>query len=131
MERRGFARPGYGGAFSPICWKKESIWVKGNHGQNETILRCRDKGLCSYKDSDGVEHPVSYFSKKLNCHQKWYSTIEKETLILVMALEHFEVYISSSNVSVIIYTDHNPLVFLHRMRIKNRRLMSWSLRVQG
>ncbi len=36
------------GAFSPKCWKKELIWVKGNHGQNETTLRCRDNGLCSY-----------------------------------------------------------------------------------
>ena len=36
------------GAFSPVCWKKESIWVKGNHGRDETTLRCRDQGLCSY-----------------------------------------------------------------------------------
>ena len=46
MER-GSARSGYWGAFIPICWKKESIWVKGNHGWNETTLRCREKGLCS------------------------------------------------------------------------------------
>lgn len=40
---------------------------------------------------DGVEHPVSYFSKKFNQHQHVYSTIEKEALTLILALKHFEV----------------------------------------
>ena len=44
------------------------------------------------EDSNGVHRPVSYFSKKLNKHQKVYSTIEKETLALVLALQHFDVY---------------------------------------
>ena len=30
------------------------------------------------KDGNGKDHPVSYFSKKFNKHQKNYSTIEKE-----------------------------------------------------
>ena len=30
-----------------------------------------------------------------------------------------------------IYTDHNPLVFLHRMYNQNQRLMRWALIVQG
>ena len=29
------------------------------------------------EDGDGVDHPVSYFSKKFNKHQNNYSTIEK------------------------------------------------------
>jgi len=40
---------------------------------------------------DGVEHPVSYYSKKNYRHQRVYSTIEKEGLALVLALKHFEV----------------------------------------
>lgn len=81
--------------------------------------------------ADGVEHPVSYYSKKLDKHQKWYSTIEKEALALVLALEHFEVYVGGSGVPTLVFTDHNPLVFLDRMRNKNRRLMNWSLRLQS
>uniref|UniRef100_A0A3Q2CRI2 ribonuclease H n=1 Tax=Cyprinodon variegatus TaxID=28743 RepID=A0A3Q2CRI2_CYPVA len=81
--------------------------------------------------TDGVEHPVSYFSKKLYKYQRWYSTIEKEALALVLALEHFEVYVGGSSGSVVVFTDHNPLVFLARMRNKNRRLMNWSLRLQS
>ena len=43
--------------------------------------------------SDGLDHPGSYFSKKFLKYQKNYSVVEKETLGLVLALEHFDVYI--------------------------------------
>ena len=81
-------------------------------------------------DDDGVEHPVSYYSKKFNCQQKNYSTIEKEALGLVLALQHFDVYVASTGQIVTVYTDHNPLVFLNKMKNKNRRLLSWSLLLQ-
>ena len=64
------------------------------------------------EDGHGIDHPVSYFSKKFIAAQRNYSTIEQETLALLLALQHFEVYIGSSPLPVIIYTDHNPLVFL-------------------
>lgn len=67
--------------------------------------------------TDGIEHPVSYFSKKHDSHQKWYLTIEKD--------------VGLSCAPVTVYMDHNLLVFLHRMRNKNRRLMNWSLRLQA
>lgn len=81
--------------------------------------------------ADGVEHPVSYFSKKFNRHQRVYSTIEKEALALVLTLSHFEVYVGSSTQPVIVYTDHNPLVFIDRMRNGNQRIMRWSLVIQS
>jgi len=31
---------------------------------------------------------------------------------------------------IVVYTDHNPLVFINRMRDKNQRLMRWSLALQ-
>ena len=79
---------------------------------------------------DGIEHPVSYYSKKFNRHQRAYSTVEKEALALILALKHFEVYAGSSNEPTLVYTDHNPLVFLNQMRNTNRRLMRWSLFLQ-
>ena len=47
------------------------------------------------KDGNGVDHPPTYFSKKFNKHQHNYSTIEKECLSLILALQHFEVYLTS------------------------------------
>ena len=64
------------------------------------------------KASDGLDHPVSYFSKKFLKYQKNYSVVEKETLGLVLALEHFDVYLESTPFKIKVYTDHNPLTFL-------------------
>lgn len=83
------------------------------------------------EDADGIDHPICYFSRKFNKHQLNYSTIEKEALALLMALQHFEVYVGSSSLPVVVYTDHNPLVFLLRMYNQNQRLMRWSLIVQN
>lgn len=63
--------------------------------------------------------------------QQRYSTIEKEALALLLALQHFEVYVGGSPLPLTVYTDHNPLVFLLRMANSNQRLMRWSLVVQG
>ncbi len=78
----------------------------------------------------GIEHPVCYFSKKFTLCQRRYSTIEKEALALLLALQHFEVYLGGSSFPIVVYTDHNPLVFLARMCNSNNRLMRWSLIVQ-
>ena len=82
------------------------------------------------EDDNGVDHPVCYFSKKFNQHQRNYSTIEKEYLSLILALQHFEVYLASSVTPVVIFSDHNPLTFIHKMKNKNQRLLRWSLMLQ-
>ena len=73
-------------------------------------------------DKNGVEHPVCYFSKKLNQHQRNYSTIEKECLALMLALQHFEVYVSSAPSPVVVFSDHNPLTFINRMKKKSNAI---------
>ena len=78
----------------------------------------------------GVDHPVCYFPYQFNCHQKYYLTCKKETLALLLALQHFRVYLDAPVDDIVVYTDHNPLVFVNRMRDKNQRLMRWSLALQ-
>ena len=79
---------------------------------------------------NGVEHPIAYYSKKFNKHEKNYSTIEKEGLALILALQHFETYLNPSSKPVLVFTDHNPLVFINRMKNQNRRILRWSLILQ-
>ena len=43
-----------------------------------------------------TDHPILYFSKKFDKHQRNYSTINKECLALILALEHFDVYLSTT-----------------------------------
>ncbi len=81
-------------------------------------------------DGSGVERPVSFYSKKFNSFQLNYSVIEKETLALIWALQHFDVYVGSS-VPLVVYTDHNPITFLHSVHCPNRRLMRWMLYLQS
>ena len=38
------------------------------------------------EDQSGVDHPVSFFSKKFSLAQRNYSVIEKELLSLILAL---------------------------------------------
>ena len=72
----------------------------------------------------------TYFSKKLTKCQKNYSTIEKECLALLLALQHFDVYLNVTVHPILVFTDHNPLTFLHKMSNKNQRLTRWSLLLQ-
>ncbi len=65
------------------------------------------------EDANGIEHPISYYSRKFNKHQLNYSTIEKEALALLLALQLFEVYLGSSSLPIVVYTDHNPLMFFN------------------
>ncbi len=83
------------------------------------------------EDKGEINHPICYYSKKFNRSQRNYSTIEKEALALLLTLQHFEVYVGSSILPVVVYTDHNPLTFISRMRNQNQRLMRWSLIIQN
>ena len=57
-------------------------------------------------------------------------TIEKESLALILAIQQFEVYLTSSTSPIVVFSDHNPLSFLHKFTNKNQRLLRWSLLFQ-
>ena len=81
------------------------------------------------EDDDGKLHPVGYHLK-FYAHQKNYSMIEKEVLALIDSLKHFEIYVSTSASPTIMFIDHNTLVFIHKIKNTNRRLLSWRLLAQ-
>ena len=83
------------------------------------------------EDHRSLEHPIAYFSQKFSKSQRNYCTSEKEALALIMALHHFDFYLSAAQYPIRVYTDHNPLTFLNRLRDKNQRLMRWSIIFQG
>ena len=62
-----------------------------------------------------------FFKKINNVHQHYYSTIEKECLILILTMQHYDIK------PITVFSDHNHLVFLHKMTNKNRRLLNWIL----
>jgi len=101
--------------------------------QFKLCVDASDRGagaVLKQEDEHGVDHCIAYFSKKFNEHQKRYSTIEKETLGLILALNHFDVYLNPTVMLIVVYTDHNPIVFINKMKDKNSRLLRWSLNLQ-
>ena len=87
-------------------------------------------GAVLMQEQGGVDHPVCYFSRKFNDTQRRYSTIEKEALALLMSLQQFDVYLCPTITPIEVFTDHNPLVFVQKMKNKNQRLLRWSLILQ-
>ena len=64
-----------------------------------------------------IRSPCQLFFKEILKYQRNYSVVEKETLGLVLAFDHFDVYLGPTPVKIKIYTDHNPLTFLKTMKI--------------
>lgn len=66
------------------------------------------------------DKPIHYFSKTLSETQTRYSTIEKELLAIVWAIENFRHYLYGRQ--FLIVTDHKPLTFLLNPKNVNNRL---------
>ena len=64
------------------------------------------------EDPSRVDHPVCYYSKMFDSHQRNYLTVEKETLAMILSLQHFETYVSSPVAPIEVFTNHNPLVYI-------------------
>lgn len=78
-------------------------------------------------DDQGVVRPVSFFSRKFNCHHSHYSVIAKEALALIWALQHFEVDVGS--VPLVVYTDHN-LLTLFEIPSVSQSETGWTARLR-
>ena len=79
-------------------------------------------------NSSNDEHPIAYLSRKLSPREINYSTIERECLSIVWAIQSLRHYLFGTQ--FVIQTDHHPLRWLLRMKDKNQRLLRWSLILQ-
>ena len=79
---------------------------------------------------DGECHPVAYASQCINQAEQKYGVSELEVAALVYALEHFQVYLLGSKVTV--YTDHQALVssFIPYLKSQTKGILArWYLRL--
>ena len=83
--------------------------------------------LLQYHDS--IPHPVAYGSRKLMPRETRYSTVERELLGVMFAINRFKYYLLGK--SFILEVDHRPLVYLKRFKGENPRLMRWALSLQA
>ena len=81
--------------------------------------------ILSQIDTEGYDHPVAYFSRKLLSREQKYSTIEKECLAIKLGVQAFQTYLLGQE--FVIQTDHQALQWLTKFKDSNARLMRWSL----
>ncbi|KAL8559173.1 hypothetical protein ACOMHN_048420 [Nucella lapillus] len=85
-------------------------------------------GAVLLQQSDGVLHPVVFASRKLLEREKNYSTIERECLAIIWAVQKFMKFLWG--VHFILQTDHRPLTYLRTSGFKNARILRWALSLQ-
>lgn len=71
------------------------------------------------------DKPIQYVSRVLNPAQQNYSTIEKELLAIVWAIDQFKHILYGFE--FILYTDHRPLVYLFNLKNPSSKLFRWRL----
>ena len=86
-------------------------------------------GAILLQEESGVKHPVALASRKLLTSESHCSTIEKECLATVWAIQKFQNFLYGKE--FILETDHLPLLDLGKAQYgQNGRLMRWALVLQ-
>lgn len=103
--------------------------LRSPHLQEPFILRTdassSSVGAVLMQRHEGVLHPVAYASRKLLAREVRYSTIEREALALVWAIQTFHVYLLGKR--FVLQTDHQPLAYINSAKQTNSRVLRWSL----
>ena len=77
---------------------------------------------------DGKERVIAYFIRQLGMAQRNYSTIEKEALAVVSAIQDVYPYLYGFHFHL--YIDHNPLVSLKTVKVYGGCVSRWLLLFQ-
>jgi hypothetical protein len=75
----------------------------------------------------GKDRPIAYTSKGITNSERNYSTIEKELLAIIHAVQQFRPYVYGHKFTLV--TDHKPLIWLHSLKDPISRLNRWRLKL--
>jgi hypothetical protein len=74
------------------------------------------------KKEDGKKHPIAYYSKTLSAAERNYDVYNLELLAIVNAMDHWRLYLAGSPHKVIIYSDHQNLLYWKEPHKISRRV---------
>jgi hypothetical protein len=81
------------------------------------------------KKEDSKRHPIAYFSKTLNEAQRNYDVADLELLAVVMSLDNWRSFLAGSPHKVIVYLDHQNLLYWKEPHKISRRVAREVLRL--
>ena len=84
--------------------------------------------VVSQTDEKGIEQPITFASQKLNNTQRGWSTVEKESYAAMWTLQKYRNWLFAAK--IVIFCDHNPVVYLTEACSKSAKLMRWALAIQ-
>ena len=82
-------------------------------------------GAVLTQEKDGVDMPISYYSRKLNEAETRYTVTEKEALAIVAAVKHFAAYLYGKKFRIL--TDHAPLRYIFQYKATVPRITRWAV----
>ena len=85
-------------------------------------------GVLMQKGSDGILHPVGYFSDSVKASQSSWAPTTKEAFALVLAVRHWYVYLAGTE--FVLNSDHNPLVHLRTQKDPRGKFSRWILELE-
>ncbi len=80
------------------------------------------------QEHEGSTLPNAYASKKLLPREQNYSVVERECLAIVWGVGKFHKYLFGRE--FLLETDHQPLIYINKVKVANSRLMRWALLLQ-
>jgi len=84
--------------------------------------------VLSQKDMQtNLWHPIAFFSKSLDVHERNYEIYDKELLAVIRGLEEYRDYLEGHPHKVEIWSDHQNLTFFRTAQKLTRRQARWAL----
>jgi hypothetical protein len=74
------------------------------------------------KKEDGKKHPIAYYSKTLSAAERNYDVYDLKLLAIVNALDHWRPYLAGSPHKIVIYSDHQNLLYWKEPHKISRRV---------
>ena len=84
--------------------------------------------VLSQKDMrTNLQHPIAFFSKSLDVHERNYKIYDKELLAVIWGLEEYRYHLEGHPYKVEIWSDHQNLIFFRTAQKLTRRQARWAL----
>ena len=82
--------------------------------------------ILSQPDTEGILHPVAYYSRKFTTPEINYPIYDKELGAIIAAFEEWRPYLAGAQHRIKVVTDHKNLLYFSTTRTLNRRQARWS-----